>query len=205
MACCLCAGLTSGQFMLEGSDMKFLRRSLLTLLAMVFLLETWIWDVFATAGRWIGAHVPFEKFKAAVARLIAKLPPLAALVLFAIPGLVVLPFKIGGLWLIASGHVIAGGAVFLAAKVAGVGVAAFLFELTRDKLMTMGWFATLYKLVMGWRDWAHRLADPYLDEIKARVRALKARILRATAGERGRVAKTIVRIRERIRRSNLPG
>jgi hypothetical protein len=185
--------------------MKILRRSLLMLLAVVFLIETWIWDAFAASGRWIAARIPFREFKAAVARLIQTLPPFVALVLFVIPALVVLPFKIAGLWLIASGHFLAGGAVFLAAKIAGVGVAAFLFELTRDKLMTMVWFAKLYATVMAWRDWAHRLVDPYMNEIKAQVRAIKALILRSTSGERGRLAKTVVRMRERIRRLRMQG
>ena len=185
--------------------MRFLRRTLLFTLAVLFLIETLIWDGFAAAGRWIGAHIPFAELKAAVARGIARLPPLAALVLFAIPGLVVLPFKIGGLWLIAHGHLILGAGVFMAAKIAGVGVAAFLFELTRDKLMTMNWFARLYAAVMKWRDWAHRLVDPYMSVIKVRVRTMKASILRSIVGERGRLGKTIARLRERIRRLRMQG
>ena len=180
--------------------MRILRRTLLFALAVIFIIETWIWDSFSAAARWIGAHIPFDKFKAAVARIIEKVPPLVALFLFAIPAIVVLPFKIAGLWLIANGHFIAGGSVFLMAKVAGVGVAAFLFELTRSKLMTMDWFARFYAMVMRWREWAHGLADPYLVEIKAQARSVKVTILRFTAGERSRLSKTIVRLRERIRR-----
>lgn len=185
--------------------MRILRRYLLFALAIVFLVETWIWDKFVAGWRWLAAHVPFEALKAAIARGVEKLPPYAALVLFAIPGLVVLPFKIAGLWLIGQGHLILGGGVFLAAKIAGVGVAAFLFELTRAKLMTLNWFARLYTTVMDWRDWAHRLVDPYTSEIRAQARALKLRILAATAGERSRLSKTIVRLRERIRRSGKTG
>ena len=185
--------------------MRFLRRGLLFTLAIVFLIETWIWDSFAAAGRWIATRIQFAELKAAIERTIQRLPPQVALILFAIPGLVVLPFKIGGLWLIANGHVLLGGGVFIAAKVAGVGVAAFLFELTREKLMTMKWFARLYVKVMAWRDWAHRLVDPYTKDIKAQVRALKLRILRLTAGERGRLSKTILRLRERIRRLRAQG
>ena len=185
--------------------MRYLRRTLLFTLAALFLIETWLWDSFAAAGRWIAAHIPFAELKAAVERAIEKLPPQAALVLFAIPGLVVLPFKIGGLWLIAHGHIILGGGVFLAAKVAGVGVAAFLFELTREKLMTMRWFARVYAIVMSWREWAHGLVDPYMKEIKAQARALKLHILRLTAGQRGRLSKTISRLRERIRRLQARG
>lgn len=185
--------------------MRFLRRSFLFFLAVLFLVEAWIWDYFAAAGRWLAARIPFATLKAAIARGVSYLPPYAALVLFAIPGLIVLPFKIGGLWLIARGHIIAGGFVFMAAKVAGVGVAAFLFELTRDKLMTLGWFARLYATVLVWRDWAHRLIDPFKAAMKARMRVLKARILRLAAGDGGGLAKTVMRLRERIRRGRFQG
>ncbi len=185
--------------------MRFLRRSFLFTLAIVFLIETWIWDSFASLGRWIAARIPFAEFKAAIARVISKLPPSIALLLFIIPVIVILPFKIAGLWLIAHGHFLAGGAVFLTAKIAGVGLAAFLFELTREKLMSMAWFSHAYAMVMHWRDWAHRLVDPYMSAIKTQARAVKAIILRSTAGERGRLAKTITRLRERIHRLRTQG
>ena len=185
--------------------MKALRRILLTLLAAIFLLETWIWDAFAAGWRRIGEWIPFADIKAAVARFVSALPPYAALVLFAIPGILVLPFKLAGLWLIAHGHIIAGGAVFFAAKVASVGVAAFLFELTRDKLMTLGWFARVYATVMGWRDWAHRIVDPYKREIKQRMGVLKGTIVRALASERGQLGRAIRRLRDRIRKARGTG
>lgn len=185
--------------------MKVLRRTLLTILAIAFLIETWIWDSFAALGHWIADRIPFAAFKAAVERLVARLPASVALCLFVIPAFVIFPFKIGGLWLIAHGQIIAGGLVFIAAKFAGVGAAAFLFELTRDKLMTMEWFAKLYRLVMGWRAWAHRLVDPYMAEIRARMRAVKDQVLRATMGERGQLARTILRMRERMRKRRMQG
>lgn len=185
--------------------MRILRRGLFFALAVVFLVETWIWDSFAALGHWIADRIPFAAFKAAVERLVSRLPAGVALCLFVIPAIVIFPFKIGGLWLIAHGQIIAGGLVFIAAKFGGVGAAAFLFELTRDKLMTMEWFAKLYRLVMGWREWAHRLVDPYMAEIKAQMRAVKERLLRATMGERGRMTKTILRMRERMRRHRMQG
>lgn len=181
--------------------MKLLRRSLLFVLALVFLAEAWIWDSFAAGWRWLGVHIPFQAAKAALERGIRRLPPYAALVMFIVPGLVVLPFKVVGLWLIARGHILLGGAVFFAAKVAGVGVLAFVFELIRDKLMTLGWFARLYATVMAWRDWAHRLVDPYTRQIKAQANALRARMREAISAERGALTRTIVRLRQRIRRS----
>lgn len=181
---------------------RYLRRGLLFLLALVFLLEAWVWDVFAAFGRFLDARLPFAAVRRALEQAILRAPPYVALALFVIPGLLVLPFKLGGLWLIAHGHIFWGGFVFLMAKFATVGVAAFLFELTRDKLMTLSWFARLYVIVMCWRDWAHRLVDPYLAAIKARARRLKDSALQALSGDGGSsLSKRIFRLRARIRRS----
>ncbi len=181
--------------------MKYFRRLLLIFLAILFLFEAWIWDCFAATGRWLAVHIPFARAKRLIEQGIAKLPPYAALVLFVIPGLTVLPFKLAGLWFIAHGHWLLGGMVFLAAKMAGVGVAAFLFELTRDKLMTLGWFVRLYSTVIGWRQWAHQITDPYLAEIKIRARVLKDTIKRIAAGERSHLARVITKLRKRIHRT----
>ncbi len=56
------------------------------------------------------------------------------------------------------------------AKLLGVGVTAFVFDVTRDKLMEMHWFERLYDLVMKLRAKAAELVDP----IKQRIRELIA-------------------------------
>src|SRR6185503_4162313 len=48
----------------------------------------------------------------------------------------------------------------LFAKLAGLGVTAFIFEVTRPKLMQMTWFARLYGIVMRGLAWAHAMVDP---------------------------------------------
>jgi hypothetical protein len=58
----------------------------------------------------------------------------------------------------------------LFAKMLGVGVTAFVFDVTRDKLMEMHWFERLYALVLKLRAKAAELVDP----IKQRIRELIA-------------------------------
>ena len=55
-------------------------------------------------------------------------------------------------------------------KVLGVGVTAFVFDVTRDKLLEMHWFERLYELVMELRAKAKELVEP----IKQRIRELLA-------------------------------
>lgn len=180
--------------------MRVIKRFLLTILAIIFLIEAWIWDVLSVIAHAIVVRIDLPRIKAVLGRMISRMPAFAVLILFVIPAAVVFPFKIGGLWLIANGHVLLGGGTFLLAKVAGMGVAAFLFELCRDKLMEMGWFVRLYVRVMGWRDWAHALVDPVMKRIRNRAAELKSMLLRKLSTGNGGFVRRIMILRQRMRR-----
>ena len=62
---------------------------------------------------------------------IMKLPPYAALALFAAPAIMLLPLKIAALWLIGHGRVFLGVLVIVIAKTIGTAVVARLLTLTR--------------------------------------------------------------------------
>ncbi len=62
--------------------------------------------------------------KAAVARWIPHLPPAATLLVVAIPMALSLPFKLLGLWFLASGQFIAAASVIVTAKFVTLGVTA---------------------------------------------------------------------------------
>ncbi len=175
--------------------MRILRHFLLTIAAIVFLFEAWLWDILTAFWLWLAGLLPVDRIKQAMETQVRRLPPYAALALFIIPALVVLPFKFFGLWLIARGSIILGGATFFAAKISSMGIAAFLFELTRPKLLTLAWFLRLYNLVIRARDWAHALADPYIQPIKAELKRLKV----ALAGKRAGLLRIAARLRARIK------
>jgi hypothetical protein len=59
-------------------------------------------------------------------------------------------------------------ATIIFAKLLGVGVTAFVFDLTRPKLLEMRWFEKLYEFVMALRAKAAELVDP----VKRRIREL---------------------------------
>jgi hypothetical protein len=117
--------------------MRRLLRPLLILLALVFLLEAWLWTHLAPVVGWVVARIPLRAIKAAVAGWIERLPPAATLVVFVVPIVVLLPFKFLGLWLLAHGHWLDALALLALAKLAGLGVTAFIFELTRPKLCSL--------------------------------------------------------------------
>ena len=59
------------------------------------------------------------------------------------------------------------------AKVVSVGVTAFLFDLTRPKLLQLAWFRRLYERVMAGVTWAHELIDPIKRRLKIAIRMLR--------------------------------
>jgi hypothetical protein len=155
--------------------MQALRAMAGGLLALLILFEEWGWEplqrLLAAIGRWPGLRW--------IEGAIQRLPPYGALALFALPSLLLVPVKLGALWLIGHGQVVAGAVVIVTAKIAGTAVVARLFTLTRPALMRLAWFASLYG---RWTRWKEGLL--------ARVRASKpwrvARVLRQRALRRWR-------------------
>jgi hypothetical protein len=171
--------------------MRRLLHPFLILLAIVFLFEAWLWNHLAPVVAWIVARLPLRQIKAAIAASIERLPPAATFVVFVVPVLLLLPFKFLGLWMLAHGHWLDAIAVLALAKLVGLGVTAFIFDLTRPKLLQLAWFRRLYERVMTWLTWAHELTDP----IKHRLRSW----FRMFGPKRaGRTLRLLGRIRRRM-------
>src|SRR5258708_23713984 len=130
--------------------MRRLLRPLLILPAVVFLLEAWLWTHLAPIVGWIVARIPLRAIKAAVAAWIERLPPSATLVVFVVPIVVLLPFKFLGLWLLAHGHWLDALALLALAKMAGLGVTPFIFDITRPKLFQLALFRSLSETLTPW-------------------------------------------------------
>ena len=158
------------------SLMQKILRPLWFVFAALFLFEAWLWDVLGNALTRLAALIPFESFKRALARLVDRLPAPIVLMVFIIPLGIIEPFKFVGLWLIGHHHIVLGILTFAAAKVAGLGVMAFLFDMTRAKLLSMSWFERFYLFVMRVRTWAHATLEPYKLRIRAALAPFKQRL-----------------------------
>ena len=171
--------------------MRRLTRPLLVLLALVFLFEAWLWTRLVPIVAWIAHRVGWRELRAWIVAGIARLPPYATLLVFLIPVLLLLPVKFLGLWLLARGSWLGATATLVLAKVVSMGVTAFIFDLTRPKLLELNWFRWFYEHMLVWLEWAHGLIDP----IKARVRQW----LRVFSPQRaGRALRLLRRIRRRM-------
>jgi len=140
------------------------------LLAIIFLIEAWLWDHLEPIVARVVAAIPLARFKQWLTERVDALPPAMTLIVFAVPIIPLFPLKLMGLYLLTHEYWLSGVSTFLFAKLLGVGVTAFVFDVTRDKLMEMHWFERLYDLVMKLRAKAAELVDP----IKRRIRELIA-------------------------------
>ena len=157
-------------------------------LAAVFLFETWIWEACVALGRQLAELLPWDELKSSVRRGIDGLPPPAALLVFLIPVAIVEPLKIFCLGLFAHHHYVLGVVGFIALKFIGFGLIAFVFDLTRDKLLSMPWFVVVYDKLMAFHAYAHDLMAPAKAALLAAMREWRERLrpaaerLRALAG-----------------------
>lgn len=152
--------------------LRVLQVPLRLLLALLILFEEWGWDPLQRAMARIARLPLLRRLDAAIARL----PPLAALVVFVVPGLLLLPVKIAALWLIGHGQHLLGLGVIVAAKVVGTAVVARLYALTQPALMRLPWFAALHGRWTTWKQgllaWVRGSAPwQYLHALRLRLRA----------------------------------
>ena len=80
------------------------------------------------------------------------------------------------------------------AKLLGLGVTAFVFDVTRDKLLQMAWFRRMYDWFMWLRDWAHAQTEPVRERMRQLMWLMKPQ-------RAGRFLRRLMRLRRRAYRS----
>jgi hypothetical protein len=174
-----------------------LMMALQVLAALIVLFEEWGWKPLSDALAWLARFRIIAKLEG----LIARLPPYAALLVFALPTAILFPVKLAAMWLLAQGKVATATVTFIVAKIASTALVARLFMLTRPALMQIAWFARAYNWFMPWKDrlfaqirasWVWR----YGRMVKTRVRL---ELKQAWARWKPQVQAMALRIRERFR------
>jgi hypothetical protein len=128
-----------------------LRTALLFVGALLFLFEEWLWTRLTCFFAWLGRLGALRWLDARLVRL----PPMMALVILCLPMVLLFPFKVAGLWMIASGRFLSGCLLMLAAKVLSTATIARIFLTCRPQLMRMAWFARLHAWTVVLRDRIH--------------------------------------------------
>src|ERR1700684_2044378 len=135
------------------------------LLAVIVLSEAWLWDHLEPVVAWFLALIPLRSFKQWLAERVDTLSPAMTLIVFIVPVIPLFPLKLVGLWLLTHEYWIPAIFTIIFAKLLGVGVTAFVFDVTRPKLLEMAWFEKIYQFVMTLRAKAAALVDPVKQRI----------------------------------------
>ncbi|MCP3474744.1 hypothetical protein NLM33_30970 [Bradyrhizobium sp. CCGUVB1N3] len=136
------------------------------LLAIIFLIEAWLWDHLEPIVARVVAAFPLARLKEWLTERVDALSPAMTLIVFAVPIIPLFPLKLVGLWLLTHEYWMSAVFTILFAKLLGVGVTAFVFDVTRDKLLEMAWFERLYDFVMMIRAKSTALVEPMKQRLK---------------------------------------
>ncbi len=148
--------------------MRRLLQPFWVLLAVIFLIEAWLWDHLEPIVERVVERIPLRAFKHWLAEKVDTLSPAMTLIVFIVPVIPLFPLKLFGLWLLTHEYWVSAISMMVFAKFLGVGVTAFIFDVTRPKLLEMAWFEKLYEFVLALRAKAAALVDP----IKLRIREI---------------------------------
>jgi hypothetical protein len=170
--------------------LRRLLQPLWVLLAVIFLIEAWLWDHLEPIVAWVVARIPLQAFKHWLAERVDTLSPAMTLIVFVVPVIPLFPLKIVGVWLLMHEYWFSAVFTILFAKLLGVGVTAFVFDVTRPKLLEMGWFEKLYEFILALRAKAKVLVEP-----------VKQRILEIMRGNGDRWSSRMLRLIQRFRKS----
>lgn len=142
--------------MLRRSVRRILTPPMVVLAALFIFVEEWLWDRMKAAMARV-ARLPVVRW---LEDRLARLPAWAAVLCFFLPGLMLLPVKLGALFLIGRGRVVAGVGVIILAKVLGTAVVARFFTVCKPTLMGVGWFRAGH-------DWLVRMKELFYAKLRA--------------------------------------
>lgn len=116
--------------------------------ALILLFEEWGWQPLSA----LVARLARFRLWALTELWIAGLPPYGALLTLGVPSVILIPAKLLGVYLLATGHFITAGAIIVAAKLASTALIARIFLLTKPALMQIPWFAYAYGVFVPWQE-----------------------------------------------------
>ena len=170
--------------------MRRLLQPIWVLLAVIFLIEAWLWDHLEPIVARFVALIPLRAFKHWLAERVDTLSPTMTLIVFIVPVIPLFPLKLVGFWLLAHEYWLSAIFTIAFAKLVGVGFTAFVFDVTRPKLLEMGWFEKIYEFIIALRAKAAALVEPY-----------KRRVLEILGSDSGGWSSRMLRLIQRFRKS----
>jgi hypothetical protein len=142
--------------------------------ALFLIVEEWLWEHLRSFIHRIVDLIPLKRIKDFLANWIRNLSPVASLLLFVAPVLILIPLKAFGWWLLSKGMFVSSLLNLVVVKLFTFAIASFIFEHTKPKLMTMNWFRVCYDVIIKWLRWAHGIVDPFRKRIREYARRFLA-------------------------------
>ncbi len=140
-------------------------------LAVIFLIETWVWRKLVALATYLASLLPWERFRDAARRVLNRAPAIVSVALFGVP----LAVSEGGAFIsvvmMATGHLFMGMALYVGMKIFGLFLVPVIFELTREKLLSLPWFAFLFARFEALHAMANRFVAPYKEAARELARA----------------------------------
>ncbi len=176
--------------------LALLRLPLLIFATIYFLIDEVVLAAIRPIVAWAAELRLFTRFAA----WLDGLAPYPTLILFLVPFAVLEPFKIGALVLLAQGKLVIGGTMLATSHLLSIVLVERLFHATRDKLLTIAWFATIYGWVSALYDWSlGRLKATAAWRIAAEaLRRLRAGLRIGSAVVRRRLGPIVRMVRARL-------
>lgn len=130
-----------------------IKNALIYCVAALVIFEEWLWDALALAGQHLSRLLHLEKFD----RLLMQASPNYALLSLIVPLIIVTPFNILVLFLLARGAILQAILLEIALKLFSTLLIARIFRLVKPALLTFNWFAKMHDCIAAVLSWAKEL------------------------------------------------
>jgi hypothetical protein len=128
-----------------------MKNLLLSILAILLIIEEWLWDLLTAFGHKLVQWLHLEQIE----QWLRQTSPVMALAAFSIPILIVAPINLVGFELLANGLILQGILSEILAKLLGTLLVARVFALTKPQLLTFNFLNFIYTTINHWLQWAH--------------------------------------------------
>ena len=118
-------------------------------------------------------------------RSLGSAPPALAALAFLLPAVILFPFKLAGLYLIAHQHPFTGVAVFILAKIVGAALIARVWTVCEPALRRVSWLNTSIDWTLAKKNaikawvrsiWAVRMAKAFIARVRSRSKSFERRL-----------------------------
>lgn len=150
------------------SSLPIMKKNLLSLLAILLIIEEWLWHALSACGHYLVIVLRLQSFE----RWLTQTPPNTALLAFLIPVGLVTPINLAAIWLMLQGLLLQGLLLEIFAKLLGTLLVARVFALTKPQLLSFTFINVIYTTISAWLQWAHaRIVDTDVYRNASRVKA----------------------------------